>query len=177
MDMSEEKESKLSFLGIFPRCPFYKPLNQLFVLAALTFGTWGVYYLNLWATVGFGIYAVLYFYFVMPIWHCKFCYYKVYETRSNTNDGKITKKLLQVEKWKESYLAKHVTSGKRWGINFTIILFTPIILTIISFILNFNYLAIIALIGFITSIALLVLYMKKKTCENCPIKEECHSSF
>lgn len=175
--MNEENKTRLTFLGIFPNCPFYKPVNQLFVIAALAFGTWGAYYLNLWAAIGFGIYAILYFYFIMPIWHCQFCYYKVYESEIDANKRKPSKKLLSVEKWTESYLAKHVKCGKNWGINFTIILFTPIILIIISFFLSFNYLAIIALVGFIASIALLVLYMKKKTCEKCPIKEDCHSSF
>ncbi|MBY8985402.1 MAG: hypothetical protein KGD65_10060 [Candidatus Lokiarchaeota archaeon] len=49
--MVEEKKSKLFFLGIFPKCPFYNPLTLLFIFALISLGTVGIYFLNFWAAV------------------------------------------------------------------------------------------------------------------------------
>ncbi|NPE08979.1 MAG: hypothetical protein GNW80_11915 [Asgard group archaeon] len=53
----------------------------------------------------------------------------------------------------------------------------PVILIITSFFRNFNYLAIIALVGFILAVVGNYIYMIKIKCPTCPIREECHSSF
>ena len=45
--MAEEQESKLFFLGIFPKCPFYTSAIQLFfIIALIALGTFGLLFLN-----------------------------------------------------------------------------------------------------------------------------------
>jgi len=39
MNMVEEQKSKLFFLRIFPKCPFYKPVPVLIILVLIALGT------------------------------------------------------------------------------------------------------------------------------------------
>jgi len=71
MNMAEEKKSKLFFLGIYPKCPFYKPIPVLIILVMIALGTWGSYYLHLWAAVAYLIYSLLFYFLVMPLTMCK----------------------------------------------------------------------------------------------------------
>ena len=175
--MVEEKKSKLFFLGIFPKCPFYKPVPLLFNLVLIALGTMGIYFLNLWVAVAYLIYAILWYFLVMPIMHCKYCYYKSMETTIDSTTGKSIKKLLPKEQWKESCLQKHVDCGKKWSFNILITWFLPIILIVISFFLNFSIYALISLIGFLVVLAASVIHMRKKVCPTCAIMEECHAAF
>ena len=174
--MVKKQDSKLFFLWIFPKCPFYKLVPLLIILALIALGTVGIYYLNLWAAVGYLIYSILFYFLLMPLTMCKFCYFKVKETTVDKEKGKIVEKLLTVDKWRETYLEKHV-GQKNWVIFMVIVWFLPIVLIVISFFLNFSIFALISLIGFILVLVGSIIYLLKKKCPKCAIKEECHASF
>lgn len=177
MNMVEEQNSKLFFLGIFPKCPFYKSVQAvLIILVLIALGTVGIYFLNLWAAVGYLIYSILFYFLVMPLTLCKYCYYKVKETTIDRKKGKTIEKLLPLDKWRESYLKKHV-GQKNWVVFMTIVWFLPIVLIVISFFLNFSIFALISLIGFIVVLVGNFFYMLRVKCPTCAIRDECHSSF
>ena len=176
MNMVEEKKFKLFFLGIFPKCPFYKPVPLLIILVFIALGTVGIYFLNLWAAVAYLIYSILFYFLVMPFTICKYCYFKVKETAIDKEKGKTIEKLVSIDKWRESYLKKHV-GQKNWTFLMVIIWFLPIVLIVISFFLNFSIFAVISLIGFILALVGFILYLLRKKCPTCAMQEECHSSF
>ncbi|MFX1416140.1 MAG: hypothetical protein ACFFC0_04970 [Promethearchaeota archaeon] len=60
--MEMEKESGLFFLGIYPKCPFYKPVPVLIILILVSLGTVGIYYLNLWAAVGYLLFSTVFYF-------------------------------------------------------------------------------------------------------------------
>jgi hypothetical protein len=177
MNMVEEKKDKLFFLGIFPKCPFYKPVPLLIILVLIALGTVGIYFLNLWAAVAYLIYSILWYFLVMPIVHCQYCYYKVKETTIDREKGKTIEKLLSVDKWRVSYLTKHVELGPKVTVFMSIVWLLPIILIVISFFLNFSIFALISLISFTIVLVENFYYMLRKVCTTCAIEEECHSSF
>lgn len=123
------------------------------------------------------IYSVTFYFLAMPLWHCKYCYYKTKENPLDKNKGKSIVKLMPADKWKESYLTKHVACGKKWRANFSLIWLAPIVLIVISFFLSFSKYALISLISFIVVLVVQFLYMKKKICKKCATVEECHSAF
>jgi hypothetical protein len=174
--LEEEKNSKLFILGIFPKCPFYKPVTLLIILVLIGFGTWGISYLNLWVGFAYSIYSLLFYFLIMPLTMCKYCYFKVKETETDEEKGKTVEKLLTVEKWGKSHLHMHV-GQKNWALLMFIIWFLPIVLIIISFFIDFSIFAVIALIGFIAMVGGNGIYMLRVKCASCPIREECHSSF
>ena len=175
--MVGEQKSELFFLGIFPKCPFYKSVQTiLIILALITLGTVGIYFLNSWAAVGYFVYSILFYFLAMPLTICKYCYYKVKETTVDRETGNTIEKLLSVDKWRESFLHKHV-GQKHWTWLMTIIWFLPIVLIVISFFLNFSIFALISFIGFIVVLVGNYFYMLRKKCPTCAIQEECHSSF
>ncbi len=174
--MGEEKNSKLLILGIFPKCPFFKPVPLLIILVLISFGTWGISYLNFWVAMVYLIYSILFYFLVMPLTVCKYCYFKVKETIVDEEKGKTVEKLLSVDKWSKSHLHMHV-GQKNWALLMFLIWFLPIVLIIISFFIDFSIFAVIALIGFTAVVAGNYLYMIRVKCPTCPIREECHSSF
>ena len=176
MKMVEQK-SNLTFIGIFPKCPFYKPVRLSIILAMIALGTWGIYYLNLWTAVAYSTYSILFFFLALPLTICKYCYYKVKETTIDKEKGKTIEKLLSLDKWRESYLKKWVGQGKKVQVFMGIIWLLPIVLIFISFFLNFSIFALISLIGCIVVLGGNVIYMNRKVCTTCAIKDECHSSF
>lgn len=176
MNMVEEQKSKLFFLGIFPKCPFYKPVPLLIILALIALGTVGIYFLNLWVSVGYLIYSIVFYFLAMPLTICKYCYFKVKETTIDRDTGETIVKLLPLDKWRESYLKKHV-GQKYWAVFMSIIWLLPIVLIVISFFLNFSIFALIFLIGFIVVLVGNYFHMLRKVCTTCAIMDECHSSF
>ena len=171
-----DEKSELLFLGIFPKCPFYKPLPVLIILVLIALGTWGIYYLNVWAAVAYSIYSILFYFLAMPFTMCKYCYFKVTEATVDKEEAKTIEKLLSVDNWREAYLHKHV-GQKNWVFFMFIIWFLPVVLTVISFFSNFSIFALIALIGFIVVVVGNYFYMVRVKCPTCAIQEECHSSF
>ena len=174
--MVDEKNSKLFLFGFIPKCPFYKPVPVLIIFVLIALGTWGIYYLSLWAAVVYVIYSLFFYFLVMPFTMCKYCYFKTTETTTDQENGKTTKNLLTVDKWSESHLRKHV-GQKHWVWFMFIVWMLPIVLTIVSFFMNFSIFAVIALIGFIAVVVGNYFYMVRVKCPTCPIQEECHSSF
>ena len=161
-----DHNSNLTFLGIIPKCPFYRPVRLLIILAMITLGTWGISFLKIWASVSYFIYSILVFGLILPLTICKFCFYK-------------TKMSIQfsINKWRELYLNKWVSQGKIVRIFMGIIWLLPMVLIFISFFLNFSIYAVIALIGLVAMVVGNYLFMVRVKCPKCPIREECHSSF
>lgn len=174
MDMAEDKSTKLFFLGIFPKCPFYcSALHMVLLICLIALGTVGIYFLNVWIAIAFLMYSVLWYFLIMPIVHCRYCYYEVVET---TKD-KAIEKLIPLDKWRESYFPKHVACGKKLGFNFFVEFFLPIILIGISFFFRFSIIALISLTGFIVVLAVMLIHMRWSVCPDCAIMEECHAAF
>jgi hypothetical protein len=174
--MVEDKNSKLFFLRIFPKCPFYKPLPVLIILVLVSLGTVGINYLNYWAAMGYLVFSLLFYFLIMPLTMCRFCYFKVTETTSNEENGKTTEKLLSVDQWSKSHLHLHV-GQKGWAFVMAIVWFAPIVLIGYSLFLNFSSFALLSLIGFLGMVVGNYFYMLRVKCPSCPIQEECHSSF
>ena len=146
------------------KCPFNTSVLQVVLrLALMVLGTVGLIFLNVWVAIGYLIYYVAFFFLAMPLKHCQYCYYKVKETT--------------LDKWRESYLEKWVGQGKKVRVFMGIIWLLPIVSIIISFFLNFSIFTLISLIGCIVVLVGNVIYMKRKVCTTCAIKDECHSSF
>ena len=99
-----EKESDLFSLGIFPKCPFYKPVPVLIILVLISLGTWGLYYLNLWAAVVFFVYSILFYFVAMPFTMCRYCYFKVTETTVDEDRGETAQRLVLLDTWRAAYL-------------------------------------------------------------------------
>jgi hypothetical protein len=172
----EQQQSNLFTLGIFPKCPFYKPVPVLIILVLIAFGTLGIYFLNFWAAVTYLIFSIFYYFVAMPFTLCKYCYYRVTETTSAENNGEAVAKLVPLVTWREVYLRKHV-GQKNWTLFMTTVWFLPTVLIVISFFFNFSPFALTALIGFIAVLVGNWFYMLRKKCPTCAIREECHSSF
>jgi hypothetical protein len=104
----------------------------------------------------------------MPFTMCKYCYFKVRETMEDDKSS--------VENWAKSGLHLHV-GQKNWSWAMFIVWVLPIVLAIVSFFIQFSLFAVIALIGFVTAVVGNYIFMVKVKCPECPIREECHSSF
>jgi hypothetical protein len=174
--MGEERESGLFFLGIYPKCPFYKPVPVLIILVLVSLGTVGIYYLNLWVAVGYLVFSLVFYFLVMPFTMCKYCYFRVKETVADEETGKTTEKPLSVDQWSKSHLHLHV-SQKAWAFVMAIVWLSPIVLIGASLFLSFSLFALLALIGFVVVLVGNYFYMLRVKCPTCPIREECHSSF
>jgi len=176
--MVEEQRSNPFILGIYPRCPFYKSVQAiLIVLILIALGTWGIYYLNSWIAIAYLFFSIMFYFLVMPFTMCKYCYYKVTETTKDIATGKTIKKLISLDKWRESNgIEKHV-GQKNWTYCMSIIWLLPIALIVISFFKNFSIFALISFIGFIVVLVGNYFYMLRVKCPSCAIQKECHSSF
>lgn len=172
-----EQKTSLTFFWIFPKCPFYKPVRLSIILAMIILGTWGISFLNLWLGVAYTIYSILIFFLVLPLTICKYCYYRVKDSTLDIENGKTAEKLPSINKWKESFLNKWIGQAKKIQIFMGIIWLLPIILIFVSLFLNFSIFALISLLGCIGVLGGNVIYMNRKVCTTCKIKEECKSSF
>jgi hypothetical protein len=137
----------------------------------LVIGSWGISFLNIWAAVSYSVYSILFFFLALPLTICKYCYYKTKETTQTIE------RILPVDKWRELYLKKWTSQGKKVQIFMGIIRLLPMVLIFISFFLNFSLFALISLIGCIVVLGGNVIYMNQRVCPTCTIKDECHSSF
>ena len=176
--MTEEDQTPYERILYFPNCPFNKSVLQWILrLGLIVLATVGLSFLNFWVSVVYLVYAVGFFFWAMPLKHCKYCYYVVKDNEIDKKNGKTVEKLLPLDIWKESHFKKHVDCGKKWGYNFLILLFAPIVLIIISLFLSFSIIALISLIGFIVLLAIMGIHMKWKVCPTCAFVEECHEAF
>jgi len=176
IDLTEKQESRLFILGIYPKCPFYKPVPVLIVLVLITLGTWGISYLNFWAAFAYLLFSLLFYFLVMPFTMCKYCYFRITESSIDEEHGRTIKKLLSIDRWREVYLSKHAGQGP-WTALMSIIWLLPVVLIIVSFIVDFSLIALVSLIGFIAVLVGNFYYMLLVKCPSCAIKEECHSVF
>ena len=174
--MVEKQNSKLLLLGVFPKCPFYKPVPILIILVLIGFGTWGIYYFSSWVAISYLVYSILFYFLVMPFTMCKYCYFKIKDTAIDEEKEKDIEKLMTVDKWSGLYLHKHV-GQKHWTWLMTVIWFLPIVLIVISFFRDFSILAAVSLVSFIAVVVGNYFYMLRVKCPTCAIREECHSSF
>ena len=161
-----DPKSNFTFLSVYPKCPFYRPLRLLIISAMIAIGTWGISFLNIWTSVSYLIYSILVFFLILPLTICKYCYYK-------------TKKSIHfsVDKWRELYLKKWVSHWKMVRIFMGIIWLLPMVLIFVSFFLNFSLFGLLSLIGCIVVLGGNVIYMNQRVCPSCAINDECHSSF
>ena len=166
-----DHKSNLTFLRIFPKCPFYRPVRLLIILAMIFIGSWGISFLNVWVASSYFVYSILFFFFALPLTICKYCYYKTKETTQTTE------RLLSVDEWRGLYLKRWISQGKKVRIFMGIIWLLPMVLIFISFFLNFSVFALISLIGCIVVLGGNVIYMNQRVCPTCSIRDECHSSF
>ncbi|NVM27870.1 MAG: hypothetical protein HWN65_03420 [Candidatus Helarchaeota archaeon] len=170
--MVEEQNSKLFYLGIIPKCEFYTLVPLTFIFGLIALGTLGIYFLNLWAAVGYSIFSVVFYFVDMPLGMCKYCYYRV---KDPSTEGK-TEQLLPKDNWVASHLKLHA-GQKYWSYFMMIVWFLPPVLIIISFFLGFDIIALISLIGFVGVLAVSLINMRRNVCTKCAIKEECWSTF
>lgn len=176
-NMTEVKPLDLRHV-FYPKCPYNNSVVLLGLrLSLIALGTVGIQFLNVWIAVVYLLYSVVFFFLVMPVKHCQYCYYKVKEPAIEREKEKTSMKQLPLDEWKEAYFKKHVDCGKKWGFNFIILWLGPLVLIGISLFLNFSAVALISLIGFIGSLAVMVIYMRRKVCPTCAIMDECHAAF
>lgn len=174
--MQEKQKSSFYILGIYPRCPFYESITAvLFILALISLGTLGIYFLNSWVALVFFVYSILWYFLVMPFTLCKCCYFRQKQTTTDEITGKTIERLMSIEKWKEiNGIEKHA-GQKNWSYCMTVIWLLPVVLILISFFTNFSFIALAALAGFICVLVGNYYYMLRKKCPACAIREECHT--
>jgi hypothetical protein len=143
----------------------------------IAFGTVGLSFFNVWVVVVYLLYSAWFNLFIWPVKHCQNCYYKVKEAIVDEKTGKTNLMLLSVDKWKETYLEKHVACGKRYFFHSYILWLGPIVFIPISCFLDFSGFAVISLIGFIAVLAGTLLYVRFRVCPTCAIMDECHAAF
>jgi disulfide bond formation protein DsbB len=160
MNLVVEQKVKPS---IYPKCPYNRLELTVMRVALVALSTVGLYFLNLYVAVVFMIYSVVYYFWAMPIKHCRFCYYQL--------------RNISLDEWRESFLDKHVACGKKWSPHFGILWFVPIILIGISLFLNFSTIALLSLIGFIAVLVVMGVHMRRSVCPSCAIVDDCHSAF
>lgn len=141
------------------------------------FGTVGLSFFNVWVSVVYLSYSLLFFFLLMPSKHCRYCYYAIRDRSADRNEENLDARQLSVAEWKKSYLKKHVECGKRWGLNLFILWLAPIVLMVISFFLDFSILALVSLIGFMAALGMIAVDMRRRVCPTCAIRDECHASF
>ncbi|MFX0181906.1 MAG: hypothetical protein ACFE95_02390 [Candidatus Hodarchaeota archaeon] len=164
---------------LYPKCPYNDSVVVLVSrLSVIALGTIGLSFLNVWASVVYLVYSIVFNLLVWPIIHCQYCYYKVKETTVDKVSGKSVQNPLPLDEWKETYLPKHVECGKKWGSpNLMILWLGPIVLITISFFISFSLYALLLLVGFIILLAVQLIYIRKKVCPTCVFMEECHAAF
>lgn len=175
-EMQKEQKSRFFILGIYPRCPFYNSIIAvLFILALISLGTLGIYYLNIWIAAGFFIYSITWYFIVMPFTLCKYCYFRLKEKSIDHATGKTFDKLLPIEKWREINGIERHAGQKNWTYCMSIIWLLPIVLIVMSFFFNFSPIALIALVAFIGVLVGNYYYMQREKCPTCAIRDECHT--
>lgn len=173
-----EVNHKRSFRELFyPSCPFNNSIILTILrLGIIVLGTYGISFFSIWIAGAYLLFSIVYNGFIWPVIHCQHCYYKV--KKPVIDNDNIVIDLLPLDQWKESHLEKHVTCGKKWGSPYLMILWVvPIILIIISLIVQFSVLALVILVSLIAILAGLGAYTIKRVCPDCTFREECHAAF
>ena len=142
------------------KCPLHKDALQMVLnLLMLTFGTLGLYYLHLWFAISYLIYFVLFFFILMPVKACQYCYFN--------------SKGLTIDQWKKDYLDLHEANWKKYGLGLFALWLLPIIGIITSFFIEFEVNALVALGLFIVMLIASQVNMRKNLCPNCEMLPYC----
>lgn len=121
-------------------------------------GAVGLSYLNVWVSVAFIVLFVAYFFVIMPLTLCKYCYFKT--------DADL-------KEWEEKYLQLHTKAMKKWGMGIFIVWLVPVIGIVVSFFVNFSVVAVICLVGFVAFLLWLPRQLSQTICSHCAIVEMC----
>lgn len=127
-------------------------------LAMIALGAAGLYFLSAWVAVAYVAFFFVYFFVIMPVKACQYCYYRTDVT---------------LEEWKDKYVDLHATSMKMWGSGIFIIWSVPVIGILISFLLNFSPVAVLCLAGFIVLLIVSNKHLRQQICSQCAILEVC----
>ena len=142
------------------KCPLHtntmqRILNPLLII----FGTLGLYYLNLWFAIFYLLISVVFFMIIMPTKACQYCYF---------NSEGIT-----LDQWKKEYAKLHEANWKKFGLGLFTVWLLPVIGIIISFFLEFEILALVTLILYISIFTVSQINFKKKVCPKCEMLPIC----
>lgn len=155
-------------------CPYNSSIPQLILsLGMMLLGVGGLFFFNLWVATAYLVIFFLYFFMIIPLKACQYCYYNITETVINRQQGKIIKKQLPIEDWKEKYLQKHKDCWKKWGIGIFVLWLMPIVGLTISFFVSFSVICLICLIGFVSVLIVSQIYRNRKICPACAICDVC----
>jgi hypothetical protein len=141
------------------KCPVAASKSRFMLnLLMVALGAAGLYFLSIWASVAYIVLFFVFFFVIMPLKACQHCYYKVDAT---------------VEEWKEEHLRLHADCMKTWGSAIFLIWIVPIVGIVVSFFMNFSYVAVICLIGFVAILSYSSVHLRKYVCSHCAIVEVC----
>lgn len=128
-------------------------------LVMIVLGAVGLYFLSIWIAALYVVFFLVYFFVIMPVKACRYCYYR---------SGDIT-----LEEWKEKYLDLHANCMKMWGVGIFVIWGAPIVGILISFYTNFSIVALLCLIGFVILLFVSNRHLRESICSQCAMLEVC----
>lgn len=141
------------------KCPAAASKTRLLLnLIMVVLGAAGLYYLSVWVSVAYLVWFFAFFFVVMPLTMCRYCYYRV--------DADL-------EEWKEEYLPLHADCVKKWGVGIFSIWGIPIVGILIALYLNFSVIALACLIVFVIMVVVNSMMLSRTICTHCAIYEVC----
>ena len=94
--------------GPMQKCPYNKSvIVWVSRLGMMVLGTVGLIFLNIWVAVVYLLYSVVFTFWVMPVLHCKYCYYNVKETTMENKNGKTSAVPINLEIFNVRGLSGH----------------------------------------------------------------------
>lgn len=141
------------------KCPATTSRSRFLLnVVMVALGAVGLYYLSMWVSLAYIAGFVLFFFVVMPLKACQYCYFRTDEP---------------LEEWKEKYLQPHSESMKKWGSAIFLIWGVPIAGIVISFFFNFSVVALVCLIGFVALLSVSSMHLNRSICAQCAILDVC----
>jgi len=142
------------------KCPMQRsPLQLVFIFIMAGLGAIGLYYLNLWVMVAYLFFYFVFFFVILEVKACKYCYYK--------------KSDISLDQWKEEYLTLHTNCSKKWSSLIFIVWLWPIVGITIAFFQNRSIITLICLIGFICLLIVSNIHLRRSICPTCALNEIC----
>ena len=141
------------------KCPAATSRSRFLLnVVMVALGAVGLYYLSIWVSLAYIAGFVLFFFVVMPLKACQYCYFRTDEP---------------LEEWKEKNLQMHAESMKKWGSAIFLIWGVPIAGIVISFFFNFSAIALVCLIGFVALLSVSSMQLNRSICAQCAILDVC----
>ena len=79
--------------GPIQKCPYNKSvLVWVARLGLMALGTVGLTFLNMWVAVIYLLSSVVITFWIMPVMHCKYCFYSMSKAGADKKNGKIAEK-------------------------------------------------------------------------------------